>query len=132
VLSVEYSDTSDAARVVQYDGGTTTVREDASDQMLQEIAEAMGDEAPQWVKDRMDAVDEDAADSGQKLVGLARRERFVVAAFGLDAESGQNVEVDFAGFPAEAFDGVAFVTNSKDSAHPRARRGGKRGTAKAR
>ena len=48
------------------------------------MVEAMGDKAPGWAKKKLAETDEDAPASTERLEMLAEREKFVVAAFGLD------------------------------------------------
>jgi hypothetical protein len=45
------------------------------------------------------------------VVRLAEREKFVVAAFGAYCEPGRMLDVELAGYGAEAFEGVAFVSS---------------------
>jgi ankyrin repeat protein len=112
VLSIEYSDTSDAAGVFRAEPDGKSTRDDGWDRdMLEEMVGAMGDKAPAWARKQLAKTDEDEPSSTERLEMLAERERFVVAAFGVDCEPGRKVEVDFTGYAAEAFDGVAFVTS---------------------
>lgn len=72
---------------------------------------AMGDEAPAWAKKQLAKSDEDEPSSTERLEMLAGQEKFVVAAFFLDYEPGRKLDLDFTGYGAESFDGVAFVSN---------------------
>ena len=113
VLSIEYSDTADAAGVFRaepdgkssYDGGWDR-------ESLEEIVGALGDEAPGWAKKQLENTDaDDESGSSERLTMLAQQEKFVVAAFDLEYEPGDKLEVDFTGYGAEVFDGVAFVSS---------------------
>jgi hypothetical protein len=115
VLRVGYSDTSDAAATHRFEpDGTTSTDDGWSRDLLEEVLGEMGDDAPDHMKARLAEladVDEDAADSTTRLVRLAEAERFNVAALGFDVEPGRPIDVEIAGYPAEAFDGVAWVSN---------------------
>lgn len=112
VLSIEYSDTSDAAAVFRAEPDGKSSRDDGWDRdTLEEMVEAMGDKAPEWARKQLAKTDEDEPSSTERLEMLAEREKFVVAAFGLDCEPGHEVDVDFTGYGADVFDGVAFVTS---------------------
>jgi hypothetical protein len=80
-------------------------------QTLEEMVEAMGDEAPAWVKKQLAKTGEAEPSSSERLVMLAEQEKFVVAAFGFYCEPGRRVDVAATGYGAESFDGVAFVSN---------------------
>jgi hypothetical protein len=111
VLVLEYSDTSDAASIVRIEPtGKATKDKGLDRELLQEMVEAMGDDAPSWAKKQLAKTSEDEPSSTERLVALAEQEKFVVAAFGLQAEAGRKVEVEFTGYGKEAFDGVAFVS----------------------
>jgi hypothetical protein len=65
------------------------------------------------MKARLAAMDESGTeppDSSQSLTLLAQREKFAIAWGGLQAEPGRSVELSFTNLPAEAFDGVAWVS----------------------
>jgi ankyrin repeat protein len=112
VLSIEYSDTSDAAGVFRAEPDGKSTRDDGWDRdTLEEMVGAMGDKAPAWARKQLAKTDEDEPSSTEKLEMLAEREKFVAAAFGLDCEPGRKVDVDFAGYGADTFDGVAFVSS---------------------
>jgi hypothetical protein len=112
VLSIEYSDTSDAASVVRAEPDGKSSRDAGWDhETLEEMVEALGDEAPAWAKKQLAKTGEDEPSSTERLEMLTEQEKFVVAAFGLDCEPGRKVDVEFVGYGAEAFDGVAFVSN---------------------
>ena len=112
VLSIEYSDTSDAASVVRVEPDGTQKEDKGWDRdTLKEMVEAMGDEAPDWAKKQLAQTGEDEPSSSERLQMLAEQEKFVVAAFGLDCETGRKVDVEFVGYGAESFDGVAFVSS---------------------
>jgi len=63
------------------------------------------------MKQRLAAIDEDDQDNSDGLNRLAEAEKFNVAALGFAVESGRAIDIEFAGYPAEAFDGVAWVSN---------------------
>ena len=115
VLHVGYSDTSDAAATHRFEpDGTTSTDDGWSRDLLEEILDEMGDDAPDHMKARLGEladVDEDQADSTTRLVRLAEAEQFCVAALGFDVEPGRPIDVEVAGYPAEAFDGGAWVSN---------------------
>jgi hypothetical protein len=54
---------------------------------------------------------EDDPSSSKRLEMLAEQEKFVVAAFGINCEPGRKVDVEFVGYGAKSFDGVAFVSS---------------------
>ena len=115
VLHVGYSNTSDAAATHRFEpDGTTSTDDGWSRDLLEEVVGEMGDDAPDHMKARLAEladVDEDEADSTTRLVRLAEAERFNVAALGFDVEPGRPIDVEVAGYPPEAFDGVAWVSN---------------------
>ncbi len=111
VLIIEYSDTSDAASIVRIEpDGKITEDKGWDRESLQEIVEATGNDAPSWVRRQLAKTSKDEPSSTERLVALAEQERFVVAAFGLEAEEGRKVDLEFTGFGKEAFDDVAFVS----------------------
>jgi hypothetical protein len=71
----------------------------------------MGDDAPEWAKKQLTETDENEPSSTSRLKMLAEHERFVVAAFGFDGQSGRKIDVEVRGYPAEAFEGVAWVSS---------------------
>ncbi|PWU15651.1 MAG: hypothetical protein C5B50_15085 [Verrucomicrobia bacterium] len=111
VLSIEYSDTSDAASIlrVEPDGKKSTDAGWDRD-MLADMVEAMGDKAPAWAKKKLAKTDEDEPSSTERLEMLAEDEKFVVAAFGLQYEPGRKLDIEFEGYLAEHFQGVVFVS----------------------
>lgn len=112
VLSIEYSDTSDAASVIRIEPDGTQKDDKGWDRdTLQEMVEAMGDEAPGWARKQLAVTTEDDPSSSKRLEMLAEQEKFVVAAFGINCEPGRKVELEFVGYGAESFDGVAFVSS---------------------
>jgi uncharacterized protein len=112
VLSIEYSDTSDAASVFRAEPDGTSSKDARWDRdYIEEFFGDMGDEAPEWAKKRLaEPEDEDEPSGTERLVMLAQQEKFVIAAFGPDYEPGDELEIEFTGYGAEVFDGVAFVT----------------------
>jgi ankyrin repeat protein len=112
VLSVMYSDTSDAVSTFGVEPNGKVSRDAGWDHdTLNEFTEAMGDEAPSWAKKKLAKTSEDDPSSTERLVSMAEKEKFVVAAFGPDFEAGRKLEIEFPNFGPESFDGVAFVTN---------------------
>ncbi len=79
--------------------------------MLQEMVEAMGEEAPDWARKQLKETPEDEPSSTERLVALAEEEKFVVASFGLVAEPGRKLEIEFHACGREMFEAVAFVTS---------------------
>jgi hypothetical protein len=112
VLSIEYSDTSGTANVDRFEpDGTHVNLEDAWDRdLLQEVVDELGDEATDEMKQRLASMDEDEEDSSTGLKRLAETEKFNVAALGFAVEPDRAIDIEFAGYPAEAFDGVAWVS----------------------
>ena len=112
VLSIEYSDTSDAATIFRAEPDGKSTRDAGWDRdTLEEIVGTLGDKAPAWAKKQLANSDEDDPTSTERLELLAAQEKFVVAAFGLDCEPGREVEIDFTGYASGVFDGVAFVSD---------------------
>lgn len=112
VLSIEYSDTSDAASIMRVEPDGKKSRDQGWDRdTLEEMLEAMGDEAPAWAKKQLAKTGEDVPSSTERLVMLAEQEKFVVAALGFYCEPGRKVDVEVAGYEADNFEAVAFVTN---------------------
>jgi hypothetical protein len=110
VLSIEYSDTADAAGMFRVEPDGKSSEDIGWDrETLEEMVGALGDEAPEWAKQQLAHTDEDEPSSTERLEMLAHREKFIVAAFGLDYGPGDELEVDFTGYGAEVFDGVALV-----------------------
>jgi len=84
VLSIEYSDTSDAVGVFRAEPDSKSTRDDGWDRdILEEMVGAAGDKAPAWAKKQLAKTDEDELRNTERLQMLAEREKFVVAAFGL-------------------------------------------------
>ncbi|HWQ91746.1 MAG TPA: ankyrin repeat domain-containing protein, partial [Clostridia bacterium] len=95
VLSIEYSDTSDAASILRIEADGTKARDEGWDYAsLQEMVNALGDEAPARAKKQLAHTDEDAPSSCERVVSLAEEEKFVVAAFGLACEPGRPLDVE--------------------------------------
>ena len=112
VLSIEYSDTSDAASVFRAEPDGKSASDAGWDRdTLEEMIGAMGDEAPDWAKKQLAKTDEDDPSSTERLEMLAEQEKFIVAAFWLGCEPGRKLDIDFTGYASEVFDGVAFVSN---------------------
>lgn len=112
VLSIEYSDTSDAASILRAEPDGKKSQDQGWDRdTLEEIVEALGDKAPAWAKKQLAKTDEDEPSSSERLLMLAEQEKFVVAAFGFYCEPGRKIDVEVTGYRAESFDGVAFVTS---------------------
>ncbi len=112
VLSIKYSDTSDAASILRVEPDGKKSQDQGWDrETLEEMVEAMGDEAPGWAKKQLAKTDEDEPSSTERLVMLAEQQKFVVAAFGFYCEPGRNLDVEVTRYGADSFDGVAFVTN---------------------
>jgi ankyrin repeat protein len=89
VLSIEYSDTSDAASIIRLSPDGKRLEEHGCDRaMLQEMVDTMGKEAPDWARKQLKKTLEDEPSSTERLVSLAEEEKFVVASFGLGAEPG--------------------------------------------
>jgi ankyrin repeat protein len=112
VLSIQYSDTSDAAAILRIEPDGKKTRDQGWDHdSLKELVEAMGNEAPAWAKKQLAKTDEDEPTSTERLVMLAEHEKFVVAAFGLYCEPSKKIDVEFTGYGSETFDNTAFVSN---------------------
>jgi ankyrin repeat protein len=112
VLSIEYSDTANAVSLFRAEADGKSSQDAGWDrETLEEMVGALGDKAPEWAKKQLENADEDEPGGTERLVMLAHAERFVVAAFGLDYEPGNELEVDFIGYSTEVFDGVAFVNS---------------------
>lgn len=112
-LAVAYSDTSNAAEFLHVapDGKSTWDRGwDWS--TLQEVAENSGGKTGSWAKKEMTGMDEDDPDSSERLVALAKHEKFVVAAFSYYAEPDRDFDVELSDYAAGTFDGVAFVATT--------------------
>ena len=77
VLYIGYSDTSDAAMTSRYEPGAKPKKKNGKES------------DSEW------------------LVKLAKKERFMAAAFRPELHAGKPVDITFSGFPADAFDGVA-------------------------
>ena len=112
VLSIEYSDTSDAASIIRLSPDGKRSEEQGCDrEMLQEMVEAMGEAAPEWARKQLKKTPDDEPSSTERLVALAEEEKFVVASFGLHAEPGRKLEIEFHSCVPEMFEAVAFVTD---------------------
>jgi ankyrin repeat protein len=113
-MSVMYSDTSDAAAVTRFEPDGTVMRDEGWDHdTLEEMAEAMGEQTPEWIKKQLELAesDEEGPDSSERLTTLAEKEKFVVAAFSLNCVPKRKVEIDFVDHPEEVFEGMVFVSN---------------------
>ncbi len=112
VLSIEYSDTSDAASTLRIEPDGKTTKDAGWDRdILEEMVGAMGNESPAWAKKQLARTPEDALSSTEQLEKLAEEEKFVVAAFGFGCEPGETLDVEIAGYGKEDFDGAAFVSD---------------------
>src|ERR1041385_436173 len=114
VILAQYSDAAGAADVERFEPDGTSQKDEGWDQSdLEELVGELGDEAPEWMKERLKAMEEapeEPLDSDQRLDQLAAAEKFAIAWGGLDAEPGRKVEISFTNLPVEAFDGVAWVS----------------------
>jgi len=113
VLIAEYSDTSNAAGYQRFEpDGSSTEDKGWDRESLAEMVGAMGKEAPAWAKKQLSEWDEDnpGPSSTERLETLAKSEGFVVAGFWLGVEPGRPVDMEFTGYPAEAFDGAAIIS----------------------
>jgi ankyrin repeat protein len=118
VLSVNYSDTSDAASIRRFEpDGRVSLADDGWDRgILEELVDATGDEAPAWAKQKLKSMgrkpddDADEPDSSERLQRLAAAEQFAIAILNVDSAAGRPVELTFPGLPSEAFDAVAWVS----------------------
>jgi len=110
-----YSDASDAAAMARFEPNESIWRDYGWDRdTLDECIAGQGDQAPAWMKQKLaeiDAGEGEEVPSTERLEKLAAAEKMVVAAFGLDGAPKKKVEITFAGYPEEMFDGVAFVTD---------------------
>jgi len=113
VLWIQYSDTSGTATIDRFepDGAARNLEDGWDRDILEEVVGELGDEATPEMKKRLASMDDEDDDSSTGLVKLAEAEAFNVAALGLTIEPGRAVDVEFTGYPAEAFDGVAWVSN---------------------
>src|SRR5438045_950903 len=67
VLSIEYSDTSDAASILRVEPDGKKMQDQGWDhETLKEMVEAMGDEAPEWAKKQLAGSDEDEPSSTER------------------------------------------------------------------
>ena len=113
VLSVQYSDTSDAASIDRFEPDGRSSRDDGWDPgTLREVVDGMGSKTPRELREKLKAAEAagDETTSSERLERLAVEERFVLAAFWLQHSPGRPLELSFIDYPAEAFDGVAFVS----------------------
>ena len=113
-LWIGYSDTSGTASVVRYDGAEMEVLDEGWDEgTLDEVIGAMeeaGEDAG-WAKEKKAKLAEsEEAGGAMRPDELAKKERFVAGAFGLDYERGRKLDVEFTGYSEQQFDGVALVT----------------------
>ena len=56
---------------------------------------------------------ESEQDSSHRLTQLAQKEKFTIAWGGFYCEPGRALDISFANLPAEAFDGVAWVSSER-------------------
>jgi hypothetical protein len=111
VLSIEYSDTSDAASILRVEPDRQSDEDAGWDRgILEEVVGALGKEAPAWAKERLTKMPKDAPSSTQYVRALAERERFVLAAYAPLVRDDAPIEIGFPGYPPEAFEEVAWVT----------------------
>jgi hypothetical protein len=119
IILAQYSDASGAASVERFEpDGTSQIDEGWDQDTLEEVVGELGDQAPAWMKARLAEMEKsgiEPPDSSQRLSVLATAERFVVAWGGLQAEPGRAVEISFTNLPAEAFDGVAWVSDRAET-----------------
>ena len=114
VLLAEYSNTSDATSVQRFEPDGKTSKDDGWDQeMLEEMADAMGDQAPAWAKKRLKQMQSGAPTprSTERLQMLAVDQRFAITPLELNYSPGRPMEMSFVGYPAQAFDAVALITS---------------------
>jgi ankyrin repeat protein len=114
VLWIGYSDTADAASIERHEPDGTKWEDAGWDRdTLEEVVQNTGDDAPAWMKQKLAEMGEkrdDELSSSQRLEKLAADEGFAAAALWVQHDPGREVEVSFPGLPAEAFDGVAWVS----------------------
>ena len=103
---------TDAASILRIEpDGRKSRDQDWDHASLQEVVDAMGDEAPGRAKKQLAGTDEDAPSSTERLVMLAKQEKIVVAFYGLNWEPGRPLDLEFSGYGAESLDDVAFITD---------------------
>ncbi|KAF0181588.1 MAG: hypothetical protein FD161_261 [Limisphaerales bacterium] len=111
VLSIMYSDTSDAVSLRRWGLGATDPNDDGCDhESLRELVEAMGKGAPAWARKRLAETCEGDPPSTERLDQLAKRENFVAGAFNIACEADGRLVVEFPGFTLEQFEDAVFVT----------------------
>jgi ankyrin repeat protein len=111
-FAVIYSDTGDAAGFVRFEP-TGEAWRDEGWETLEKTVKKMKDTAPQWMHQRLAAVKAEQADemdSSSRLEKIAADECMAIACFDIVDCSARPLEFAFGGYPAEAFDAVAFVT----------------------
>ena len=94
------------------DGSSTA--DDGDLDILEEMVGELGDEAPPEMKARLKQLKEapeDEQDSSNRLTQLAEREKFSIAWGGFYCEPGRALDISFENLPADAFDGVAWVSS---------------------
>ena len=113
LLLAQYSDCADAASIDRFDSSGRKTDEDKGwdHASLKEFVEELGDDAPPEMKKQLAESDEDDLTSSERLVALAEKEKFVVAAFWFNGQPDKPMELEIVGYGPEAFDGVAFVSN---------------------
>jgi len=111
VMLLQYSDTSDAAAVGRFEADGSNSQDQGWDEdTLKEAMDAMGDEAPAWMKKKLREL-KDKLPSAQRLEKMAEEEKFAIGVLYLSGDVSKKVELQFVGYPEEAFDGVAFVSD---------------------
>lgn len=112
VLLVDYSDTSDSASVVRVSPEGKTQRDQGWDyETLKELVDTLGNEAPAWVQNLLQATVSSDPTSTERLQQLAEVEKFVVAHFSIQGEWGSAMDIQFDNLAESVFEDVAFVTS---------------------
>jgi ankyrin repeat protein len=113
-LLLDYSDTSDAGEIRRFEADGSAARDRMWErETLEEMVEAMGNDAPAEARERLKAMrksGKEMVSSTERMKSMAKAEGFAVAWGGLSAKEGEPLDVSFTGYPAEAFDGTALVT----------------------
>ncbi|MEZ6069885.1 MAG: ankyrin repeat domain-containing protein [Pirellulales bacterium] len=112
-----YGDTAGAAGWSRFQPDGRSDEDDGWDEdLLADVVEAMeeaGEDVPEHMARRlaeMQDADEPGPDSTERLKQLAEAERFALAWEFFNVREGDDFDLEFAGYPAEAFEDVAFVT----------------------
>jgi hypothetical protein len=109
VMLLEYSDTAGAGSMKHFNpDGTAAEDQSGDEEMLTEMVGAMGNEAPGWARDRLKKLKREKRPE-LDLQKLGEQEKYAIAWESLMAEDGK-LEIAFNNLPAEAFDGVAWIT----------------------